>query len=106
MILPDGKDLSAELVKVGLAWQYKKYSKDKQLADMEAKARKARVGLWVDAKPMPPLGVATIAEGQGQGRQAACRRFRRALVDQFVRRPAQLDLPLVSQEQGPAVRTE
>ena len=73
VVMPDGKDLSAELVKAGLAWHYKRYSKDKQLAALEVEARKARVGLWVDAKPIPPWEWRRGEEGQGQGRQAACR---------------------------------
>ncbi len=64
--VPDGKDLSAELVKAGFAWHYKRYSKDKQLAALEVEARKARVGLWVDAKPIPPWEWRRAKRGKGK----------------------------------------
>jgi len=50
----DGKNLNEVLVKVGLAWHYKKYSSDQSLADLEIKARQGRVGLWSDPDPIPP----------------------------------------------------
>jgi micrococcal nuclease len=50
----DGKNLCEELVRVGLAWHYKKYSSDKSLSDMEFLARRNRVGLWSDPHAMPP----------------------------------------------------
>ncbi len=47
-------DVNAEQVKQGMAWVYRKYSKDKSLHQMEAEAREQRRGLWQDAEPMPP----------------------------------------------------
>jgi len=48
-------NLNAWLVANGWAWHYTKYSKDAHLADLELKARAARVGLWADSSPpMPP----------------------------------------------------
>jgi endonuclease YncB( thermonuclease family) len=38
----DGKNLCEELVKNGLAWHYKKYSSDRELAELEIQARKGR----------------------------------------------------------------
>ena len=53
--LPDGKDLSAELVRAGLAWWYQRYAPDdKELAKLEIEAREAKRGLWADPKPVPP----------------------------------------------------
>lgn len=52
--LPDGPSLNRELVKAGLAWWYRKYSKDSSLGDLEAEARLARRGLWADPHPIPP----------------------------------------------------
>ena len=43
-----------ELLKAGLAWQFTKYDKSKELTDLEAAARKAKVGLWSDAAPVAP----------------------------------------------------
>lgn len=53
-IYVDGKDLSLELVKAGLAWHYKHYSKDPVLAEAEVEARKAKIGLWSMPNPIPP----------------------------------------------------
>ncbi len=49
-------DVNAELVKQGLAWVYLKYAKDNSLFELEAKARKAYVGLWnmPEAQITPP----------------------------------------------------
>ncbi|MCA6430843.1 MAG: thermonuclease family protein [Cytophagales bacterium] len=38
----------------GFAWHYKQYSKDEQLADAEALAKAAKLGLWKDNNPTPP----------------------------------------------------
>lgn len=57
IVLPDGKDVSTEMIKAGLAWHYKKYSSDKLLAAYEVQARKARIGLWKDKKPVAPWTV-------------------------------------------------
>jgi endonuclease YncB( thermonuclease family) len=54
IILPDGKILNRELVRVGFAWWYKRYSKDESLGRLEAKARDSKVGLWADPNPIPP----------------------------------------------------
>jgi len=50
----DGKDLSLELVKAGLAWHFKKYSSDPILAGAEDQARKQKIGLWSMPNPIPP----------------------------------------------------
>lgn len=50
----EGKNLCEELVRNGLAWHYKKYSSDTNLAELELQAKKARVGLWSDPKSMAP----------------------------------------------------
>ena len=55
VLLPDGRSLSQELVRAGLAWWYRQYaSKDTALAQLEAEARTAKRGLWADAHPVPP----------------------------------------------------
>jgi micrococcal nuclease len=52
--LPDGTILNHELVKQGLAWQYRQSSQDGIVAAMEAAARQSKRGLWVDLQPIPP----------------------------------------------------
>jgi endonuclease YncB( thermonuclease family) len=51
----DRRNVNLELVREGWAWWYRKYApKNKELAAAEAAARKAKRGLWADAKPIPP----------------------------------------------------
>ncbi len=52
--LEDGTNVNYELVKAGMAWHYKQFSKDPELERLEADARKRRVGLWRDKNAMPP----------------------------------------------------
>lgn len=46
-VTADGKDVQAEIVKLGLAWDWARYSGGKYAA-LEDKARNAKCGLWVD----------------------------------------------------------
>jgi len=48
------RSLEESLLQAGLAWWYRKYSKDKKLGQIEEEARKAKRGLWADKKPVPP----------------------------------------------------
>jgi endonuclease YncB( thermonuclease family) len=50
----DNKYLSAEIIKAGMGWHYKRYSTSKELADLETNARKNKIGLWVDNNPIEP----------------------------------------------------
>lgn len=47
-------DVSAEQIKQGMAWVYRKYSKDKTLLPLEDEAKAQRLGLWADVEPVPP----------------------------------------------------
>lgn len=51
---PAGKDVSVEMLKAGMAWHYKKYDSTPEYAKYEDKARKAKLGLWVDKNPVAP----------------------------------------------------
>lgn len=53
-VVVDGKDLSRELLKAGLAWHYRQYSRDSKLQALEDQAHAARRGLWRDEDPTPP----------------------------------------------------
>ncbi|MDD4310440.1 MAG: thermonuclease family protein [Candidatus Cloacimonetes bacterium] len=48
------KCLNRELLKAGLAWHYKQYNKNPELAKLEQNARKRKEGLWADAYPKAP----------------------------------------------------
>ncbi|WP_128003052.1 MULTISPECIES: thermonuclease family protein [Piscinibacter] len=50
----DGRDVSTEQVRRGLAWVYRAYSLDPELIQLEERAREAKIGLWADPKPVPP----------------------------------------------------
>jgi endonuclease YncB( thermonuclease family) len=57
VILSDGRNLSQELVKAGLAWFYPKNSLAETswtLQRLETEARTAKRGLWIDPHPLPP----------------------------------------------------
>ena len=54
VVLPNGTNLSRELVRAGLAWWYRKYSTDPILAALELEAHGAQRGLWSDPNPIPP----------------------------------------------------
>lgn len=49
-----GIDLSLAMVSAGYAYAYRRYLRDQVLLDVEALARKQRVGLWFDAAPIAP----------------------------------------------------
>ena len=53
-VLYEDKNLSLELLKIGLAWHYSYYSNNKEMAQLEAVARKNKVGLWIDDNPINP----------------------------------------------------
>ena len=50
----DNRSLSLIMVSEGMAWHFKKYSTDNELAQAELRARAARRGLWADPAPMAP----------------------------------------------------
>ncbi len=54
IMLPDGKNLSEELVSGGMAWVYKTAGNDAKLIDLEKKARETHRGLWADSKAVSP----------------------------------------------------
>jgi endonuclease YncB( thermonuclease family) len=51
-----GLDVNAEMVRLGAAWVYRKYAKDRFLYELENEARGARRGIWVlpEAEREPP----------------------------------------------------
>jgi endonuclease YncB( thermonuclease family) len=47
-------DVNLQMVKEGLAWHYRRYSKSAELSRAEAEAKAGKKGLWVDPSPVPP----------------------------------------------------
>lgn len=52
--LPDGREISHEMVKAGMAWHFKHYNQEEDLAQLENHARDFKLGLWADDHPVPP----------------------------------------------------
>ncbi|MBC7623589.1 MAG: thermonuclease family protein [Aeromicrobium sp.] len=51
----DDKNVNAEMVRLGMAWVYRKHAPKKPgLYRIESEAKLARRGLWADSKPVPP----------------------------------------------------
>ncbi|WP_187696333.1 thermonuclease family protein [Xanthovirga aplysinae] len=53
-VLYQNKDLSQELIKNGLAWHYKFFSKDSTLANLEIMEREKKAGLLQSKNPIAP----------------------------------------------------
>jgi endonuclease YncB( thermonuclease family) len=64
VLLPDGRSVNRELVRSGFAWWYRRSSTDRSLGQLEAEARSARRGLWLDRYPVPPWDWRTWTEEQ------------------------------------------
>jgi endonuclease YncB( thermonuclease family) len=50
----DGADVSATLIRSGMAWHCPRFTNDTVLTSAEAEARAAKRGLWSAARPTPP----------------------------------------------------
>ena len=50
----DGLDVNLEMLRVGLAWHYKRFDSTPAYAAAESEARQNRRGLWSDSNPIPP----------------------------------------------------
>jgi len=53
------------MVTQGMAWAYRQYLMDRSMLDVEAAARSGRLGLWVDANPVPPGSTVRSSELPG-----------------------------------------
>jgi endonuclease YncB( thermonuclease family) len=51
---PEIKDVGLEMIKAGLAWQYRDYNKDESYAKAERLAREKKKGLWIYKNPTRP----------------------------------------------------
>jgi endonuclease YncB( thermonuclease family) len=60
VVTVEGKDVSLEQIRLGMAWHYKKYANEQKVeertlyAKEELEARDSKRGLWVEKKSMPP----------------------------------------------------
>lgn len=46
--------VNQEMVKLGMAWHFTKYSSDKTYAKLEQEARQKKIGIWQEKNPIPP----------------------------------------------------
>lgn len=53
-VVVDDVDIAEELVSLGFAWHFKKYSGSARLDEREQTAREQRKGLWSAPRPIPP----------------------------------------------------
>ncbi|MFT6841821.1 MAG: micrococcal nuclease [Psychroserpens sp.] len=49
-----GLNVNKEMVRLGLAWHFKKYSEDNSYDFLEQEARNGKIGLWQDKTPIAP----------------------------------------------------
>lgn len=54
VVMVEGRNANTDQVRTGMAWVYQRYNSDRALPGVEQQARSARVGLWIDASPVPP----------------------------------------------------
>ena len=54
IVFVNGQNVNTELVKQGMAWVYRKYNKDMDLYELESRAKKEKLELWLDENPIPP----------------------------------------------------
>jgi len=54
VVYANGTNVNLALIQAGLAWHYKKYSSDTNLAAAEKAASGAEIGLWSLPTPIPP----------------------------------------------------
>ena len=53
-VFVDDVCINKELLKKGMAWHYKQYNKEEELAKLETEARKNKIGLWSMKEPIAP----------------------------------------------------
>lgn len=54
VITIDGKDVSAEMIKAGMAWHYKEYDDSELYSTLEIEAKSNHAGLWNDSESVAP----------------------------------------------------
>jgi len=92
VFMSNGDSLNRLLIRDGYAWQYKKYSKDESLAELESQARKNKVGLWQDNNPIPPWGWRRGKKGQNMANKREEISLKEALHSEILINQALIDL--------------
>lgn len=50
----DDKHINHEMLRLGMAWHFKRYNKSEELAKLEMEAKQAKKGLWAQPSPVAP----------------------------------------------------
>lgn len=53
-LIVDEVNVNKELLRNGLAWHYKHFNKDKELADLEQQAKDKKLNIWSESNPIEP----------------------------------------------------
>lgn len=53
-VFVDDLCVNKQLISLGMAWHFKKYNMDQELARLELKAREKKIGLWSQPNPIAP----------------------------------------------------
>ncbi len=61
-----GQNINLTMVKLGMAWVYQRYAKDRQYFQAQQHAQQARLGLWQDPNPIYPEQWRKIQKEQRQ----------------------------------------
>jgi endonuclease YncB( thermonuclease family) len=64
-VTADGHDVGLEMIRGGFAWHYMQYSDNARYAAAEEGARRARRGLWQDARPTAPWAYRAARSSRG-----------------------------------------
>ncbi len=67
VIYDDSLSLCHELIKNGLAWHYRKYSKDSVLQALEDEARENKLGLWQNKNAIAPWKWRDLKKNKDKG---------------------------------------
>lgn len=54
VVYADGLNVNKELLKNGLAWHYKHFNQDKELAELEQQAKDKKLNIWSEKNPIEP----------------------------------------------------
>lgn len=54
VLIVDNVNVNKELLRSGLAWHYKHFNTDKELAELEQTAKDKKLNIWSDKNPIEP----------------------------------------------------
>lgn len=70
ILYADGVNVNEALVRAGLAWHYKDFSKSARLDSLEQMARKEKINIWSLPNPVPPWKYRKIQREKAKQKKA------------------------------------